>query len=807
MIRFPRSLFPVLLALPVAAQGLLIEPGPGASPGPGPIVAPQPGRPAMGPVVKLRKTTILADIVDGVATTTVEQVFANEGGRDAEGTWFLPLPMGATADGFSMTVGGKEIAGEVLDAGQARGVYEEIVRRRRDPGLLEFAGEGLLRARIFPIPAQGEVTVHVRLRQVLQPTGNVFEWQWPLRAAGHGDTGRGALAMDVKIRSQTRISTVVTPHGEAEITRDGDRKARVSYEGSADRLDDLRVLYGLSEQEFGLHLLTYDQIGDPGYFVMLLSPPRELGGKPQRRCVQFVVDTSGSMAGAKIAQAKSALGMFLKSLRPDDLFQVVTFSSGVSRFFDEPRQATGENVDAAMQRVGQLEAKGGTNIGDALQQAFEVQLPPADDAGSWLGQIVFVTDGEPTVGLTVPQQILELTQRADKQQIRLFALGVGDDIDVRLIDDLAQQHRGARDFVRNQEKIELKVDALCQKIARPALTDVEVRCAGLDAFDVHPTRTRDLFCGEMLQVVGRYRNSGMQTVRVHGKQNGVEKEFVFEVEFPKVAEEHQFVQTIWARAQVASLLDAIRRNGQRAELVSEVKKLATRYGIVTPYTSQLIVEESMRLAGASDGNAAYYRGPGDSVPQAGGGRAAQTGMRGVSLDAGGPATGGPAGPSAPGAPSPAGSAAAAPARDPSALHLAALGRARTGAEAVNESLEVQSGSDDFFLGGTRKAGAAEKAKDRTELRRALGRVFVPIGEELVEQGLPEDWAKQAVAVEAFSEAYFALLKANPRLKDILALGERVVFRDGERIVRIAPGKPAPAPAPAKDAEPKAKDVQ
>ncbi|MFO1076380.1 MAG: VIT domain-containing protein [Planctomycetota bacterium] len=787
------SLFPFLFAVPIAAQGLLIEPGPGPGPGPGSIVRPDPGRPVAGPVVKLRKTSIRADIVDGVATTMVEQTFFNEGGRDAEGTWFLPLPMGAVADGFTMTVGGKELAGEVLDAGQARGVYEAIVRKRRDPGLLEFAGEGLLRARIFPIPAQGEVTVNVRLRQVLQPTGNVFEWQWPLRATGYGDTGQGLLAMDVRISSQTRISTVVTPHASAEITRDGDRKARVSFEGMGEKVDDLRVLYGLSEQEFGLHLLTYNQIGDPGYFVMLLSPPRELGGKAPRRCVQFVVDTSGSMAGPKIAQAKAALGMFLKSLRPRDLFQVVGFASSVQRFFDEPRQATAENVAAALERVNQLEAKGGTNIGDALQQAFEVQMPPDGDDGAWLGQIVFVTDGEPTVGLTNPQQILDLAQRADKQQIRLFALGVGDDIDVRLIDDLAQQHRGARDFVRNQEKIEVKVDALCQKIAQPALTDVEVSCGSLDAYDVHPARTRDLFCGEMLQVVGRYRNSGMQTVRVRGKQNGAPKEYVFEVEFPKLAEQHQFVQTVWARQHVASLLDAIRRNGAKQELVTEVKKLATRYGIVTPYTSQLIVEEGMRLA--RDDRDGIRRQPSpaaDGVPLPGGGRGAQTGARGVDTGAAaGPTTGGPAGP---GAQAPTGPTTPGAAADPPATSLAALGRTRTGADAVRESLET-TGSDDFYLGKNgRKAAEAKKTADgKPMLRRALGRVFVQVGDDLVEQGLPEDWSKQAVVIEAFSDDYFALLRANPKLKDILALDERVVFRDGERIVRIAPAKPKAEP--------------
>jgi Ca-activated chloride channel family protein len=476
------------------------------------------------------------------------------------------------------------------------------------------------------------------------------------------------------------------------------------------------------------------------------------------------------MAGDKIEQAKAAVRMFLRSLRPTDMFQVVTFASAVLTFFDKPQLAIEENLAAALQRVDRLAAMGGTNISGALQQALEAAIPPTDDGGVWLPQIVFVTDGQPTMGLTNPQQILDLTKSVDLRSTRVFALGVGDEIDVRLLDDLVQQHRGARDFVRNKEKIELKVDALCQKIAQPALTDVEVRCDGLDAFDVHPTRTRDLFCGEMMQVVGRYRDSGKHTVRVRGKQNGAEREFVFEVDFPATSEQYSFVQTLWARQHIAALLDAIRRNGQKQELIDEVRRLATRYGIVTPYTSQLIVEEGMRLAGGRAFDDTRWGSREGQLQQ--GGKSAGGG------DGRGPTTGGPLGPSAP---SPSGSSAAKP--------LAELGKTRTGEGAVEESLETA--GDAFFLGGTRRA---EKKQDRSRttemLRHAAGRVLVVVGADLVEQGLPDDWQKKAVAIEAFSDAYFALLKANPKLREILALGERIAFRDGERIVHV---QPAPGP--------------
>jgi Ca-activated chloride channel family protein len=711
------------------------------------------------------------EIVDGVATTTIDQVIRNEGGVDVEGTWFLPLPAGAVADAFTMTVGGKEIAGEVLDAGKARSVYESIVRKRRDPGLLEYAGDGMLRARIFPIPARGEVGVTVRLRQVLQPVGGVYEWAWPLRALRMGDAGIGSVALDVRIKSRTPLSTVMAPHATAEIRRIGEYEAVVTLETASSGIEDLKVLYGLAEQEFGLHMLPFRLANEPGYFAMLLSPPRAIAeGKTPRRCVQFVVDTSGSMAGQKIAQAKAAVRAFLNSLRADDVFQVITFASSVQPFFDQPMRATAANVEEAARRIDALSALGGTNISEALQKALEALAPAPDDGGGWLQQVVFVTDGQATMGLTNPQQILELTKRVDTKQTRIFALGVGDDIDVHLIDDLVDLHRGARDFVRSEEKIEVKVDALCRKIAQPALTDVEVRCEGLEAFDVHPTRTRDLFCGEVMQVVGRYRDSGKHQVTVRGRQNGVEKQFVFEVDFPAASDQYTFVQTLWARQHVASLLDGIRRNGQKAELIGEVRRLATQYGIVTPYTSQLILEESMRLAGdrplytrpdggrVAGGPGGAYQGPADAAPR-------------------GPTTGGPAGPGASGA-----------SGAPEAKRLDDLGRSRTGAEAVEQSLET--GNDDLYLGASRRE-VVKKARDREArvIRRAAGRTFLMVGEDLVEQGLPADWAVQAVVIDAFGDAYFELAKQRPQLREILALGDRVVFRDGERIVQVRPAPP------------------
>lgn len=727
------------LAASLSAQSFSVDP-----PGTGPVGG-------GGGAVEVRKTSVQAEIVDGVATTTIRQVLGNRSDREAEGWWMLPLPKNSVADGFTMTVGDKELAGEVLAADSARAIYERIVRQRRDPGLLEFVGDGLLRARVFPIPARGEVAVTVRLRQVLTPTGGLYEWSWPRRATRLGDSQSGVLGVAVSIRSQTPLSMVTTPNGGASVVREGEHAATLSWEDAPGKSEDPRVLFGLREQEFGLHLLAHRNAGEPGWFTLMLAPKQgDLSAEQlPRRFVQLVVDTSGSMSGPKILQAKAAVRAFLASLRPTDCFQVATFAHATTTFFPTPVPADSEHLAAAMAKVDSLTASGGTNLCSALELAF---LGPetCPDAKAFVHQLVFVTDGEPTVGVTSPQQILARAREADRHGLAVFALGVGTAIDVPLLDDLALQHRGARDFVDDEESIEVKVSALCRKIGQPALQDVEVRCDGVDAFEMLPTRVRDVFRGDVVHVVGRYRGHGEHKVVVTGTQNGERREFVFPVHFPEVHGEHAFVAAVWARQHVTALLRELRVQGAKKELVDEVRRLSLAYGIVTPWTSQLILEEEMRLGGSS------------LQPGGGGGRTGGPA---------GPSTGGPAGPSTggPGGPSTGGPP------------LAGFGGVRTGAEAVRGSRA----QDDVGLrdGGDQGEG----------VRRAGGRTFLLVGRDLVEQGLPADWEKQAETVEAYSDAYFELMRSAPELREILALGDRLVFRHGQRVVRVRPTDVPPPP--------------
>src|SRR5262249_29809431 len=256
------------------------------------------------------------------------------------------------------------------------------------PCRLEYAGDGLLRARIFPIPAQGEVLVKVRLRQVLQPLGGIYEWRWPVRAAAFGDAGSAPTSLDLQIHSTGALRTVVTPHPLAGIARTGEHDAHVSLDAAVPT-EDLRVLFGLAEAEFGLHLLTWRKAGEPGYFAMLLSPRREPPPSevPPPRLVQVLLDTSGSMQSPKLEQARVALRAFVQGLKPIDRFQIATFDTEVKSVFPAPRPAGADAVAEGLRFIDALHASGGTNIAGALEAAFGAVTPA--DAEAALAQIVF----------------------------------------------------------------------------------------------------------------------------------------------------------------------------------------------------------------------------------------------------------------------------------------------------------------------------------------------------------------------------------------------------------------------------------
>ncbi len=550
------------------------------------IIIINPPPPEVNPYLTVKYHHVTVTIEDQVATTHVDQVFVNESRRQVEGVYVFPLPQGATINDFAMWVDGKRLEGEVLPADQARRIYEDIVRRQRDPALLEYIGRNTFRASIFPIAPGAEKRVEIEYTQILPMDNGLVHYSYPLDTERFSPKPIHDVSINIEIHSREAIKAVYSPSHPVDVERRGEHNATVGYEEEEVLpKSDFELYYTVSQQDIGLNLLSYAQEGEDGFFLMLLAPRVEVEGREiVAKDLLLVLDTSGSMRGAKIEQAKKALNYVLDHLNAEDRFNLVAFSTGVRTFGRGMSDLDAR--PAAKKWVSGLVAKGGTNINRALEEAL-AQVEPGRPT-----ILIFLTDGLATEGVVGTEDILRNVKEAAPENVRIFTFGVGDDVNTILLDRLAREHRGASAYVRPGQHIDEEVSAFYAKVSAPVLSDIQVDFGDIHVGDTYPYPLPDLFVGSQIVVVGRYRGGGETTITVRGLVNGREQTF----EFPNVRFNTQggteFIPRLWATRKIGYLLNQIRLHGESEELVQEIVELAVRYGILTPYTSFLVNQDA-----------------------------------------------------------------------------------------------------------------------------------------------------------------------------------------------------------------------
>jgi len=558
-------------AAPLAAQGW-IEPITPIRPVP------------IGRVEKVR-TAVQVAVTGRVARVTVEEWFRNAGPRLDEAAYLYPLPGEAVFTDYSLWQGDQELRGEMMDASQARSIYETIVRQRRDPALIELAGHGLVRARVFPI-APGETRkITLRYTQILDRVGDA----WRFRYAGGPVTAPRSFRLATD--SGTAFGDPYSPTHQVRTTRH-DRSLEVTLADSA-TTGDVELYLPLAARTVGLSLVTHRPPGEDGYFMLLLAPGAAADAAALHRDVVAVLDVSGSMSGEKIAQAQAALIQVLGTLRAGDRFRLVAFSNGVRRYRTEWTPLSAESRRDAETWVRGLEAEGGTNIAGALDEAFS--QPPADGA---LGVVVFLTDGLPTVGEQSPEKIADAADQR-RGAFRVFSFGLGFDVNTYLLDRLTERARGATEYVRPGGNIEAAVGDLAAKLASPVMTDLTLSADGAELYDVQPDRLPDLFASDEVVVFGRYRGAGNgeRVVTVSGRRGGRTERFSAGADFSAEAPQARYIEQLWAARRAGALAQEIRLHGPNTEVLESLKRLALRYGILTEYTSYLVQEPNVAMNG------------------------------------------------------------------------------------------------------------------------------------------------------------------------------------------------------------------
>lgn len=546
-------------------------------------------------------------ITNTAAVTKIEQVFRNHTDRPMEATFIFPIPEGATVSDFSLWIEGKKTAGAVLEKNEARQIYESIVRRTRDPGLIEYMDGKVFRASIFPIPPGGTQKLEIKFGQVLQKQGGLYRYHYPLSAGKDYATAKTEkdFTLVARVHAPIPVTTVYSPTHKISSHRKSDNEVLVGTEELYATLDkDFDLYVGHSKQDIGLNIMTHDpdgEGGENGYFMLALAPRVEVASHDEiGQTFTFVMDTSGSMAGDKIEQARKTLEFCLSRLRPQDRFNVVRFSTDVEALYDNPVQASEANKSKGLAFARALVPAGGTAIGPALERVFEQKV-----AKEQPHQVIFVTDGIPTVGETDASRILQMVE-SQHGRARLFAFGVGYDVNTNLLDGMAAQARGRSDYVKPNENLETAVGSLYTRISSPVLTDIKIDFGDARIYDMYPTPIPDLFRGDQVVLFGRYREGFTSAITVTGKAGPESKKYVFGkssgaeagkkkrriAASEEFSEPLEFLPKLWATRKVGFLLEQIRLNGENPELRDEVIRLAKKFGLVTPYTSFLAVDDS-----------------------------------------------------------------------------------------------------------------------------------------------------------------------------------------------------------------------
>lgn len=560
--------------------------------------------------IRLRSHRVTAVVEDGLARTTVRQEFVNPHGRALEAVYVFPVPEDAAIVDLAMEVGGQRLEGLLAERRTARRAYDSLVRRNIDPALVEQIGRGKFRLSVFPVMPDQPTVVEITWIQRVPLVQDEMRYVYPLALAEGAATTERDLTVSVTMRSSAPFDSVATPTEGVHARIVAPHEVRATLERTSAALGrDIVVTATVAAQEPTLAVRTFRGATGEPYFSAVVTPPRVAEDQVLARDITLVIDTSGSMAGGKLDQAKASARWLLANVRPRDRVNVLLFSDEVRRLFHSPVDATPENLAALREFVDDSFEAGSTALGDALRAASAAPV-----ASGRVAMTVLLTDGQATVGETSAPRIIEYAKAGSDRGLRTFAFGVGGDVDAALLQGVAQAGRGTCETFRPAGEIESRLRTFLTRTSSPVLANLRLEIGGRPVDDLLPRPLPDLFLGEQAVMTGRVRLEGEHEVVVRGVLAGKEIALRARAVFPKEPGGAPVVRDLYARDKLVYLEQAVRlRAGlndeayfaaldrgaysTQDELVKAIVDLSLESGVQCPYTSffALLPEDRARL--------------------------------------------------------------------------------------------------------------------------------------------------------------------------------------------------------------------
>ncbi len=560
------------LALPgrVSAAGLLVADG------------------GFGGQLEIEEHTVQVTINNGIAVTEVTQVFRNLENRQVEALYTFPVPKKASVSNFSMWIGGQEMVGEVVEKKRAREIYDSYKRRRIDPGLLEQVDYKTFEMRIFPINPRAEQKVKVTYYQELDPDHNWATYVYPLATVTREDIQartKGTFAFSLDVKSAIPIAEMESPsHGQdfviASHREDYYQASLETNEGDLNR--DLVVAYKLQRPQTGLDLVASNPPGEDGYFCLMFTAGEDLERLDEGMDYVFILDISGSMATkGKLRISRESIGAFIDALSAKDRFDVITFNISSNMLFEKLNFASEETRAAAGEFLATQEARGGTLLSPAIRLAYKYGDPDRPL------NVVVLSDG---MTEQKERQALHSLIRERPAHVRVFCVGVGNEVNRPLLRQIAKGAGGLASFVSRGDNFQRQAKAFRRKLMHSVARNVRITIDGVRAHDVEPRELPNLYHGTPIRLYGRYRKSGTAKISVTAEINGREISSTSELEFPARDDSNPEIERMWAWHVVDRLLEDRDPAGATSAIVDEVVQLGELYSIATEYTSFLVLE-------------------------------------------------------------------------------------------------------------------------------------------------------------------------------------------------------------------------
>ncbi|MDR0864439.1 MAG: VWA domain-containing protein [Candidatus Symbiothrix sp.] len=562
--------------------------------------------------VALQSTQVDVQVDGVIADVTVRQSYVNEGRQKLEAVYVFAGSTRAAVYGLDMRIGEREIHAKVKERETARREYEQAKHAGKTAGLLEQHRPNVFQMNVANILPGDVIEVVMHYTELLEHRDGLYEFVYPgvvgPRYSTEGEQWVGqsirqltqpATDFNIKatINAGVPVQSVSCTSHQIRTEYNDERHTVVSLANPLDPQSDRDFIlqYGLRGNTLQSGLMCYKHNDDEQFFLLMAQPPLQttLEQVPPREFI-FIVDVSASMYGFPLEVSKTILRKLLLSLRPTDIFNVMLFEFSRTLFSDRSLPATPENIRKALQLIGKQEGRGGTNLYQALQTAFDFRTTP-----DFARTFVIATDGH----VTVENKAFQLVEN-QRNQANLFTLGIGSNVNRHLIEGLAYAGAGEAYIITNQTEAKTVGAKLINDIAMPVWSHIQVDWGDLDVQDVEPVSVPDLFASKPVIVYGKYRGNLSGKITLKGKTATGDFEQTIQAGNAEITQS-EALRYLWARNRIKYLSDYASYFEDGVKFIfqdetpkhqQEITELGLKYNLLTKYTSFLAVDDDIRIS-------------------------------------------------------------------------------------------------------------------------------------------------------------------------------------------------------------------